>query len=367
MGTRISSSAVKIYSECGTKYRYHYLERLRASVTSGALLFGSAVDQSLNELLTNRDLNASLVTFDKAFTYADINKVGTYLPTSTNIVYAQKDFDKDLLLDSDREEYNQYKEKNKLNTHTTIEEDQSFLADKKKDVGHHNFTEDEKKLYAYGNWLSMRRKGHIMVKSYHDVVLPKIKQVLAVQKQISLTNGDGDEIIGYLDIIVEFHDGKRYLLDNKTSYMKYDFDSPMKSQQLILYHHAAKDEYKLDGVGFVVLYKAIDKNKVKSCSKCHKNGTGQRHKTCDAEDDHGERCNGAWNEKIDPECKIDILLSPVTQAAENLVIETFDRANEGIKKQIFTPNLFACKINEAIICQFVDLCWKGKDDGLVKV
>lgn len=355
-----------MYSECGKKYQNHYLHRLRASVIHGALLYGSAIDAALNQLLVERNVPAAIVTFDKAFTYQDINHVGTYLPTATNIVYAQKDFDRDLLLEEDRTAYKEFKEKNKLNPLTTIEEDQSFLADKKKDVGHHNFTDSEKKLYSYGNWLSMRRKGHIMIQSYHDVVLPKIKQVLVVQKEISLTNDDGDSVIGYLDYIAEFLDGKRYLMDNKTSYMKYESDSPMKSQQLILYYHACKDEYKLDGVGFAVMYKTIEKNKVKHCSKCHKNGTGQRHKTCDAEIE-GERCNGNWNEKIDPECKIDILLSGVSPAAEDLVIETFDRANDGIKKGIFTPNLFACKINESIVCQFIDKCWKGKDDGLVKV
>jgi hypothetical protein len=55
-------------------------------------------------------------------------------------------------------------------------------------------------------------------------------------------------------------DGKVYIIDNKTSSSIYTWDSPMRSQQLILYYHALKEKYKADGVGFIVMYKQIKKN-----------------------------------------------------------------------------------------------------------
>jgi len=64
-----------------------------------------------------------------------------------------------------------------------------------------------------------------------------------------------------------------------------------------------------------------------------------------------------------PEARIETILNKVTEQAENLVLETFDEANEGIKKGAFGPNLLAC--NNGYKCQFYDYCWKGDDKDLV--
>ena len=182
----------------------------------------------------------------------------------------------------------------------SISEVVALLQDKKSTNGYNALSQEEKEILNLANWLCLYRKGLVMLKAYSEQVLPKIKEVLAVQKSIEIENNDGDKLIGFIDLIVETTDGKRYVLDNKTSSIQYDANSPQRSQQLILYYHITKEEYKLDGVGFVVMYKHILKNKKKTCSKCGNDGTGKRHKTCDVETETG-RCNGNWDEVLNPE------------------------------------------------------------------
>lgn len=366
---RISHSAIRTFTQCGRKYKFHYIDRLRSKTTSGALIFGSSIDKGLNELLETKDLDKAIKAFDKSFRYNFINNEGHYLPESTLVVYAKKDFDKDLLQEEDFQKLEDHLRETKLDYTLHSLELFDEIRKLKEEKGWENLRIDQKKFYNLSNWLCMRRKGHVMLQSYNKEILSKIREVIAVQKSIAIENDQNDKITGFLDLIVEWQDGKRYLFDNKTSSMEYEKDSAMTSQQLIIYYHAVKEEYKLDGVGFIVMYKQLLKNKTKKCSSCRKNGTGQRHKTCDAEimDRMGSinRCNSDWIETIDPECRIEVILNEVTPEAEDLVIQTFDEANEGIKKEAFGPNLEAC--NNGFKCQFYNKCWKGDGSDLIKL
>lgn len=369
MKNKLSNSALNTYNTCGKKYRLHYIERLRSKYISGALIMGSAFDKGVNELLTSRDLKKATEIFDSEFENNWINSKKTYIPTSEFLVYAKKDFDSELLEEEDI---------TRLNKYIDYSADPGILFSdilkRKEEKGFENLEPQEKSFYNLSNWLCLKRKAHLMLQAYHDKVLPKIKSVLAIQKEFNLEGKTGDIINGYIDFCAEMSDGKKYVLDNKTSSMEYEPDSASKSQQLILYYYVAnKEGMKLDGAGFIVCYKQIQKNRIKICEKCGNNGTGGRHKTCDKDQlknpmSNGpaiiERCNGAWKETIKPEARIDIILNQVDSQAQNLVVQTFKSANEGIKKEVFTPNLDSChKFGQP--CVYLNLCWKGKDDELV--
>lgn len=362
---KISHSSIRIYTECPRKYKLWYKNRYRPKNIHGALLVGSSVDNGLNSLLENRDLNEAIKVFDKSFRFQNINNIPTYLPKSTNIVYSKRDFDAELLKKDDFDEYYKFKNEIEYNPDTSLEQDIEKFQKAKENKGFDNLTHKEKQLYNMINWLSIRRKGHIMIRDYHKIVLPKIKGVVSVQKRGKIENNNGDTLSYILDLVVDWEDGKRYLIDNKTSALEYEKDSAMKSQQLILYYHAEKEEMGLNAVGFIVMYKNILKNRKKICKSCNKDGSGQRHKTCDNLIDN-KRCNGEWLEEINPECKIDIILNDVPEATENLVIQTFDEANEGIKKESFGPNLNACG-NENFKCAFYNYCWHGKKDDIIEL
>lgn len=373
---KLSQSALGMYLTCGAKYKFHYQNRLRSKVISGALLFGGAIDKALNELLTSRNLESAIKTFDQEWEYGWINNKKIYLPESELIVYAKKDFDSELLLEEDEFKLKDLMIKLDYNEpELNLYQIYNKILELKEEKGFENLTIITKKYYNLVNWLCLKRKAHLMLKAYNEKVLPKIKKVLAVQKEFNLVGKTGDIIPGWIDLIVEWEDGKHYVLDNKTSSMEYESDSASKSKQLILYFYAenkersANSEKLLDGMGFAVMSKQIQKNRIKICEKCGHNGTGGRHKTCDNEiiyHDFNKRCNGAWKETISPECKIDIILNQITQPAQNLIIKSFQGANEGIKAGIFPPNPDAC-MSFGNPCQFYNLCWKGEDKDLIQL
>lgn len=361
---RLSYSASKTYSECGHKYFLRYKQGLRSKNMHAALLFGSAIDNALNELLLTKDLHKAKSVFAKMWAFQEVNGKLTELYNNPLIVYAETDSDKELLFEEDWKKLENYLPNTKLDF--TLHSSELFqeILKEKKTKGWENLRQDKREFYNYFNWLCMTRKGYIMLEGYNKRILPKIKNVLAVQHKNEIKNDDGDSIIQFIDLIVEWKDGRRLLGDNKTSAREYEENSAANSPQLISYYFGLKDEFKLDGVCFFVLRKNILKNRVKICSKCAFDGTGGRHKTCDNELD-GKRCGAAWNETISPEADIQIIINEVSPHAEQLVMESFDAANEGIKKEQFHKNLSACK-QGVVVCDYFQKCWHGNDSGLVQ-
>lgn len=361
----LSFSAITTYTTCGKKYELRYKQGLRSKYFHAALAFGSAIDISLNELLKTKNLQKANEVFEKNWTFQFVNKKYESLSQNENLVYAESDFDKELLKEDDTIDLENFLIKNDLTFTSNPYLYYEDILTRKKEIGWDNLSNKERQFYNYANWLSLRQKGLIMLQSYVDKILPNIIEVLAVQKEQYLINSDGDKVIQYLDLIVKWKDGRNILLDNKTSSRDYDEDSASKSPQLISYYSSSKEEYKLDAVGFIVLKKQIVKNKVKICSQCSHNGTGQRHQKCD-NIINSKRCNGEWKITIDPECFIQVIINDVHPNSEELVLSTFDEANEGIKKENFYKNLSACK-NGPIICDYFKKCWYKDDSEIVKI
>lgn len=377
---KLSHSSISKYLQCPKLYENHYVNRLRGKTISGALLIGSAIDKSINNLLETKSLESAIKVFDSEWEFGYINDKKVHLPSSELIVYAKKDLDLELLIQKDYERFKDFdkeiwvKNAPYENIQELLVTEYAYIHRLKEEKGFENLSSGMKQEYNLVNWMCLKRKAHIMLKAYYEKVLPQIKSVIAVQKRILVTGKTGDEIECYIDLIVEMNDGKKYVLDNKTSSIDYEQDSASKSQQLIMYYYAinkeSKLEEKLDGVGFIVMYKNIQKNRIKICENCGYDGTGGRHKTCDKMifmgeiNEKTERCNGNWKETISPECKIDIILNKVTQPAQNLIIQAFLGANEGIKAKVFPPNVDSC-MKYGNKCVYYDKCWNGKDETLI--
>lgn len=362
-----------MYSTCGHKYKLHYLSGLREKFFHSALAFGSAIDESLNTLLLKRDLNEAIQQFDKTWSFQFINKKYTELSHSDILVYAATDFDADLLTENDVKKLEEHLKQN--NIEGGYLEVFNNIKAKKTTKGFDNLHPGEIVYYNYANWLSLRQKGYIMLNSYNTKIMPKIKKVLAVQHKFQLENSEGDIVVAIADLIAEWEDGSILLLDNKTSARAYTDDQASHSQQLIVYYHALKEEYKIDKVGFIVLNKGMLKNKTKICSKCGFDGSSGRSKTCDQEHagivvKRGKevegfvRCDGEWLTKCSPEAWIDTIINDVSEAAEDLVLSSFDEAANGIKLGVYYKNLSGCR-NGAFQCQFYRLCWHKDDSDVV--
>lgn len=364
MPNKLSHSAISKFQTCGKAFEYHYIQKLRPNVQSGALVFGSAIDAALNELLMPTGKDPKEI-FIREFTYSYINEEKTYVPTYQDLVYQTGDFDADLLTQDD---YNFIEENAKqeiIERSTDYLEVYNSLKKRKSESGFDSLSIKEKKLFNLMNWLVLQHKGILMLDAYKRKVLPKLNKVYKVQYKISMSNEVGDEIVGYVDLIADVKDVGICILDNKTSSMEYDKDSVLTSSQLSLYMHILEEEYKTRKAGYIVMRKSIIKNRKKICSKCGHDGSGKAHKTCDATI-NGKRCHGEWNETIDPDVHIQFIIDEIPKQTESIVLENIEATNEAIKTGNFTRNFNSCHNHFGSRCPYFQKCYYGKEDGLVR-
>jgi len=314
---KLSHTSISRYLECPRKYRHYYIEKIRPIKTKSALVFGSCLDKGLNVLHEGKSLEEAKKLFGLEWLrYKD----------DPNMVYSKSDLDKELL---------KY---------------------------HNILTED--------NWYSILLKAELMLEACKREVLPLIKKHIAIQKPISFKNPEGDEVHGFLDLIVESHEGKIYLMDNKSSSVTYEADSPKKSQQLVLYYYIEKDLMKIDEAGFFVYKKKINLNKVKTCESCGVVNNSS-HKTCPQMDigegflinEQPKRCNGEFTVTYNPIAEVDMITNEIGPEEEDRVINDIDTANEGITNQQFGSNFNSCETKYGK-CEYWKLCHESSMEGL---
>jgi len=200
---------------------------------SSALFLGTIIEKSTDALLEGKTLKEAQDLFEKNYQRYEINGKWETLKTSDKVKFFKSDFQE--------------------NAHT--EKELEELATKE-----HNFR----------CWSSRIKSGKLMIQEFHDNIMPNIKKVIAMQEYISIDNGDGDQIIGYADYIVEWIDGRRLVLDLKTSASPYKKDAVLtteKGSQTALYYFALREKYNLDGAGFLVLEKKIRKKEPQTRSQ----------------------------------------------------------------------------------------------------
>lgn len=345
---KLSHSQCSKYQQCPKAYSYHYVDRLRSTLSSAALLFGSALDAAFNELLRPEKGISPEDIFLKEFTTAKINNKEIDVPTCINLTYASSDLDFDLI-------------------DITSETKTRLLAlkDKKSKWGLNSFSTEEKEFYNVHHWFSLKAKGLLMVKAYREKILPLITKVHDVQVEITLSNGE-DSVTGFVDLVADLEGYGTVILDNKTSSIEYAKDSVITSPQLSLYMHALYSKYSTRKAGYIVLRKQVRKNKVKICSECGHDGSSARHATCPntIED---KRCGGAWVETISPEIDIQIIIDTIPQQTEDIVIENYDVIRHAIENKIFPRNLLSCGNIYGGPCTYYNLCYKNSTTGLEEV
>jgi hypothetical protein len=380
MSNKLSHSSVNRFQTCPKSYQLHYLDKLRSNVTHSALAFGSAIDAALGAMLLdhqNNNIDELGQTYQSVFikNWRE-GKIGNSFVTlfdNPDLVYAAADLDIKLFTDKDwmqiltagQNVYLGMKAFKSESPEHIMETYNLILAAKEKD-GWDNLPVPAKKFYNHVNWLCLTKKGLLMLKTYQKEVLPKIKKVLAIQKEIKIENDEGDSITGFIDLVAEWEDGKVYILDNKTAARDYEWDAVSKSTQLALYVHAVEAEYNTRNAGFIVLGKNIDKDVTKLCATCSKDLTGSRVKSCDAEIDDGgkkpKRCGGGIVETLNPKATVQILLGEIPAKVDELVLENMMDVNAAIKTGIFPRNLQAC--DKPFPCVYKGLCWSGSTKGL---
>jgi hypothetical protein len=349
MANNLSHSSVSKFLQCGEAYRLHYQERLRSQVMGASLPFGTAMDAAINALLTSSGNPEE--TFTKEFSSSFVNGKRVTLQDYEHLVYADADMDAELLTDEDRASFNA--------------DEYEALRKLKKEVGYKGMAPAQKVAYNKVNWLSLRRKGLLMIDAYRRKIVPRITKIHAVQHKINLTNEAGDTVVGYVDLICDI-DGKTVVIDNKTSAQDYSEEDLLTSAQLSLYTHAIGEQYNTRYAGYIVMKKNIMKNRSKVCQSCGHDGSDSKAKTCD-NIVNSKRCFGTWTETIKPDAHIQVLIDEIPIKTEELIMNNIDEVNRAISAGHFTKNLSSCLNTYGSPCPYFSLCYKGKKDGLVKV
>jgi hypothetical protein len=215
---RLSHSAKEKYEQCPYKYYLHYVMKYRSSLQSSALCFGNALDIALNTMLEGGS------NYHEVFDY-EWNK---YEEICDSIEFYKSDLDKSLLTESELQ-----------------------LSEHKQ------------------NFLSLSRKGRKLLDAYKENIMPRIKEVISIQGEVTICGYDDqnnqteDSIYGKLDLIalIEDDDGKirHALLDNKTTSEPYPKDAVQKKDQLALYAAGFSD---IEWFGYLTLNKKNFKTQI---------------------------------------------------------------------------------------------------------
>jgi hypothetical protein len=324
MNNRISHSSINIYNECGQKYFLHYNQKLRSVTTGSALLFGSAIDKALENALKtfpNCDINDTKAQFMKHWSDAELNGQPLVIPGSSLVKYTKGDYE----LDEDP-------------------------------------------------WISLSKKGMLMIEAFYRDVLPNIEKVISAQEEISLINDNGDAVVGFADCVLQWKGEKSpVIMDFKTSAKKYLSNAVLESQQLALYKHSLSAKYSTIRAGFIVFIKSINKNASKICKVCKHDGSATSHKTCNnelpkqfSEGVRHARCGGELTITYNPKVDVQVLIDDIDETFENSILDSFDEINTKIQEKQFEPNWAGCMTKYGP-CLYKEYCMTGNMVGLVKV
>ena len=256
MSLKVSFSRLERFKQCSESYRLSVEERLSGIKINSPLFFGSAIDAAVElfllkkkEDLTEKELTLTLTEdaysmFDK--TMREQN--GVLLERNPLCDYFASDFDPALLqIDDLKLLQKQYP--------SIVDFFQFWEVSNKTIQARRELNASDRVLFNHMNWLSLYRKGELMLAAYETEILPQIHKVYAIQKEIQLKNEAGDELNGKVDFIASFTDepDKIYIVDLKTSSKPYTEAAVEESIQLVIYCEAEG----IPNASYAVLQKKI--------------------------------------------------------------------------------------------------------------
>jgi len=263
---RLSNSAIELYKTCPYRYKLHYVDRIRGTTTSSPLFFGKAIDEALNCMLLTKkkslteeeEILASanpFEVFDKEFKTTSINNESVDIALSEKAEYYNTDCDLELLTEEDYSNIENVSLDNliDISRENIVAFYEECIFNRKNKIP---LEVEVQKMFNFIAWLSLRRKGHMMLEAYKHQIMPKIQEVHTIQRKVMLPDADGNYIVGYIDFEATWEDGVRRVLDNKTcSYTYYRNLIVETSQQLALYSEYAENRE----CGYICILKKLKK------------------------------------------------------------------------------------------------------------
>lgn len=332
----LSYSGYSTYVTCPKKYEYNYIQKIRPESQPAHLLFGSATDAALNEILLGNSKTDALIA-------ANIELIRL---SKEKIDLESKDYDGELITEETEKEL-----LSALRSKGWTGSDYNQLAHSlfQKVNSGEPLSENQGAALKTLVWYSFLEKISLIIDAFETYVRPQIEEVVSVQEYVKRGILDFKAKLKGIDGIV--------LCDNKTASRDYEPDAVKMSVQLA--------GYGAEVGAYIVFNKNVKKNRIKTCSVCGNNGTGGRHKTCNAEVG-GKRCEGDWDETVQPEIIPQIIIDEVPEHNRLMVEEAYSETEKLIECGSFPRNLNNCGKQFGRPCEYINLCWHGSMKGLTK-
>lgn len=268
-------------------------------------------------------------------------------------VYSDKDFDPDILEEVDHKLLRKYIKTAGYELTDVVELWQA-IADEIKEKKRTSLINQE--YYNYCCFLSLRRKARILLDIFRDEVLPQIDEIHSIQEYVKLDNGEGDTLIGYIDLVGKLK-GEDFLrvIDIKTSSAKYKKNSVQESQQLAIY-----TEYKdMDKAAYIVLVKNPEVKDVMVCNSCDNDEEylGKRRKKC-------PECGAELEfDYQDKNYIYQIVKGEVTEEFKDEIFEEISDVMADMNEKEFPVNWDSC-FQFGKKCPYYQFCRDGNMEGL---
>jgi hypothetical protein len=326
----LSNSGINTYLDCGEKYRLHYLELIRMNYTKSSFTFGSAVDGAVEVMLQNfrgDDYESPMDTFISILTNYDINGKTYTLPKTSYCRYAKSDVQVELLDEKQLAEITEYME-DELEfdmTEYSVADFWKYYDEATKRKA--DLTKQDFLAFAFIAWNCLISKGRMILPRLQDWVDENVVEVHSTQHEIRIENEHGDILRGYLDFVLTLKNGKKTLIDLKTSgNPKGDYPEGCveTSQQLHIYFQ----EVDAEEAGYLVAGKKILKKK-------------------------------------EPRVTIREVYGKISDEELDKTFDKVEKVLYDIKEEKFEKNLEGCWAYGG--CQYREYCKKGSMKGLVKL
>lgn len=351
----LSNSQINTFKDCSYKWYLERVERLRPTWTSSSLLFGLGIDSAVETMLKNvgKPDEEKEDYFDTFFEAMDISQIQinntVYKDEEAllRINFSSGDIQPEILDEVALENFETTVSDLELDMDACLAKVEAKYKKKPKDLkkitdlgnpavffeyckirrrAKKALTLEEQWCYNSLAYESLMCKSQYILKALNEWVEENVAEVHEIQKKIEIENDEGDKFIGYLDFIVTLKDGRKVLVDLKTSssITQYYPDGCVEdSRQLAIY----AQECGLEHAAYLVIEKAIRKR--------------------------------------DPKIRLSFIEGIITEEQLDKVFDEIAEVTMEIKEGCFEKNEDSCWNYGG--CQYRNLCHNGSKKGLEKV
>jgi len=361
---KLSYTKVQKYLECPKYYDLYYNQYLRQDYLTSAMFFGGAVDEALNILLLSKKNNLTeeekelikkdpFEVFEDNFKFKTLNNEKIDVRTSLKVRYTKNDYNMELLTDEDIETLTIFMDKYNYKPISPLEL-RTLLEDKIDDHGFNSLDNSDRVFLNFSSWLTLRRKGIEIINSYKKNILPKIKEVISIQENVSLPNEDGDIIIGKIDLRFTMDDYDGIITgDNKTTSQKYSKNSVKNSEQLGIYQEYTEDPF----AAYLTILKNPQTISIKNCLDCQKTYIGGKIKNC-------KICKKELTSEEKKEFTTQIIVDKVLEETKEKTFDNIQKVLYNIRDGNYPKDMSKGCFMYGRKCPYYDFCRTGKLDDL---